>query len=441
MTKIINPNAAGIDISSNLHFVAIPEDRCENPVRNFSGFTRDLHELAQWLVDMKIDTVAMESTGSYWYHLYTILLDYSIDVYLVNAQHVKNVPGRKTDVIDAQWLQQLHSNGYLNACFQPDNQTRQLRTYVRLRKQIVQDMARETQHMQKAMVCMNIKLHDVISDIMGKTGRNILEAIIHGERDPKQLVLLKSSRIHSSNEVMIKSLEGNWREEQLFCLQLAYKRYLELEKHLQSVDEQSDSIVRLLADSNVVPCKIKAAPSHKKQPSFNVAQHLYNAYGVNVTEIYGIKQTVALTVLSETGVDIKEKFPTLGQFLSWLNLVPNNKISGGKILSSKMRKRKNRAGQAFREAANSLWRANNSFGDYLRSKKAKSGTGAAVVATAKRIATSFYVMVTRKVEFDPNVIDKSQIPYLKKKAENLTKTLETINLQLDSYKVCEVFVR
>lgn len=434
MTKIVNLNAAGIDIASNLHFVAVPQDRCENPVRSFKGFTRDLHELAKWLVDMKIDTVAMESTGLYWYHLYTILLDYNIKVYLVNAQHVKNVPGRKTDVIDAQWLQELHSNGYLNACFQPDNLTRQLRTYVRLRKQIVQDMTREIQHMQKAMVCMNIKLHDVISDVMGKTGRRIIEAILQGERDPKQLVLLKSSRIHSSNEVMIKSLEGNWREEQLFCLQVAYKRYVELEAHLQSVEDESERVIRFLADSNVTPRKIKHHPSHKKQPTFNVAQHLYNAFGIDVTAIYGFKQTVALTVFSETGANIKEKFPTLGQFLSWLNLVPNNKISGGKLLSSKMRKRKNRAGQAFREAANSLWRANNPFGTYLRNKKARSGTGSAIVATANKIATCFYVMVTRKIEFNPHVVDRNQLPYLKSKVKTLSKTLEKLNAQLASYQ-------
>jgi len=435
MTKIVNPNAAGIDIASNLHFVAVPQDRCANPVRNFKGFTRDLHALAQWLVEMKIDTVAMESTGLYWYHLYTILLDYNIDVFLVNAQHVKNVPGRKTDVIDAQWLQELHSNGYLNACFQPDNLTRQLRTYVRLRKQIVQDMTKETQHMQKAMVCMNIKLNDVISDIMGKTGRKILEAILHGERNPKQLVLLKSSRVHSSDEVIIKSLEGNWRDDQLFCLQVAYKRYQELEKHLQSVESESEKVIKLLADSNVAPRKIKQGPSHKKQPIFNVAQHLYNTFGIDVTAIYGFKQTAALTVFSETGANIKENFPTLGQFLSWLNLVPNNKISGGKILSSKMRKRKNRAGQAFREAANSLWRAKNPFGDYLRNKKAKSGTGSAVVATAKKIATCFYIMVTRKVEFNPFIVDRNQLPYLKNKVKTLSRTIEKLNIQLASYEI------
>ena len=191
MAKVINLNAAGIDIASNVHYVAVSGDKCKNSVRNFKAFTRDLHKLAKWLVSLNIETVAMESTGSYWYQLYTILLDYGIEVYLVNAYHVKNVPGRKTDVIDAQWLQEPHASGYLKACFQPDNLTRELRTYVRLRKQVIRDMAKETQHMQKAMINMNIKLHDVISDINGKTGTAIVAAIIEGERDPKQLAMFQ----------------------------------------------------------------------------------------------------------------------------------------------------------------------------------------------------------------------------------------------------------
>ena len=430
MAKVINPNAAGIDIASNVHYVAVAEDRCKNPVRNFKGFTKDLHELAQWLLSLGIETVAMESTGSYWFQLYTILLDFGIDVCLVNAYHVKNVPGRKTDVVDAQWLQELHENGYLQACFQPDNLTRELRTYVRMRKQIVRDMARETQRMQKAMVCMNIKLHDVISDINGKTGPAIVNAIINGERDPKRLASLSNKRIKCSQETLIKSLEGNWGNEQLFCLSIARERYLELEKHLLRVDQESAKVIKLLRQEGVEEKKIKPRPSKNKQPAFNVEQHLYNAYGVDVTAIYGFKQTTALTVFSETGGNLKAKFPTVKQFLSWLNLVPNNKISGGKILSSKVPKRKNHAGQAFREAANGLWNAHNPFGDYLRAKKAKSGSGQAIVATAKKIATIFYKMVTEKVEFNPYIIHGNRQTYLQNRMKSLSKTMNRLNMEL-----------
>ena len=435
MAKLVNPNAAGIDIASNVHYVAVAKDRCENPVRNFKGFTRDLHELSKWLKSLGIETVAMESTGSYWFQLYTILLDYDIEVYLVNASHVKHVPGRKSDVNDAQWLQQLHENGYLNPCFQPDNLIRELRTYVRLRKQIIKDMSTETQRMQKAMVCMNIKLHDVINDINGKTGKAIVTAIINGERDAECLASYRDSRIKCSKETLIKSLEGNWRDEQLFCLKMACDKYLELEAHLFNVDKECERVVKLLENDDVEPKKVKTRPNRNKQPKFNVGQYLYNIHGVDVLDIYGVKQTIALTVLSETGANLKDKFPSVKQFLSWLNVVPDNKISGGKVLSSKVKKRKNKAGQAFREAANGLWNARNPFGDYLRSKKAKSGSGSAIVATAKKIATIYYKMVTEKVDFNPYIIDGNRQSYLQRRVRKLEKTIEKLNSQLTDYQL------
>jgi len=430
MAKVINLNAAGIDIASNVHYVAVEENRCKNPVRSFKGFTRDLHKLAKWLVSVGIETVAMESTGVYWFQLYTILLDYGMEVYLVNAAQIKNVPGRKTDIIDAQWIQELHESGYLNACFQPDNLTRELRTYVRLRKQIVKEMATQTQRMQKAMINMNIKLHDVISDIDGQTGRAIVNAIIEGERSPERLATFRNSRIKCSKENLLKSLEGNWRTEQVFCLKMARDRHCELEQHLQKTDQESERVMKLLASNDIEEKKVKSRPSRNKQPKFNVAQHMFNVHGVDVLEIYGFKQTAALTVLSETGSNLKEKFPTVKRFLSWLNVVPNNEISGDKLLKSKVRKRKNKAGQAFREAANGLWNSHTPFGDYLRTKKAKSGSGPAVIATAKKIATIYYKMVTEKVEFDPYIIDGNRQAYLQKRVKSLSKTLETIKSQI-----------
>lgn len=440
MSKIINPNAAGIDIASQIHYVAVPEDRCKESVRNFKAFTRDLHELAKWLKECKVDTVAMESTGVYWYHLYTILLDYNIEVYLVNAYHVKHVPGRKSDVCDARWLQELHSVGYLKPCFQPDNITRELRNYVRQRKILVQDMAKQTQRMQKAMTQMNIKLHDVISDIHGATGTAILTAILAGEKDATVLAGLSDNRIKASKKTLIKSLEGNWRQEQLFNLNIAYQRYMFYEKQLHECDKKCEETVARLADPTIPEKKIKPLRKSKKQPAFHVAKYAYETYGVDVTRIYGFKQTVALTVLSETGPNLKEKFPTLKQFLSWLNVVPDNKISGGKILSSKVKKKKNIAGQAFREAANGLWNAKNPFGDYLRHKKAKSGGGQAVVATAKKIATVFYKMVTEKVEFDPYIQYGNRQNYLETKAKKLENSLKKVNVLIADYPNINKFV-
>jgi len=421
-TKLVNLNAAGIDISSREHVVAVPEDRTKRSVRTFKGFTRDLHQLAKWLQDCKIETIAMESTGVYWYDLYTILLDYGFEVYLVNAYHVKNVPGRKSDVSDARWLQELHTFGLLRGSFQPDNLTRSLRNYVRQRKSIIMQMTRETQRMQKALEQMNIKLNNVIRDLNGKTGTKIITKILEGERDPKILAQYRDWRIKASEEILIKSLEGNWRKEQIFNLKLAYKHYDFLQTQLNQCDIESEEVIKKMSSTLAVKTKKTAKiQKSKNNPDFNVSQYLFQVLGVEVTKIYGIKEITALTIFSETGVDLKEKFPTEKQFLSWLNVVPNNKITGGKVISSRVKRKKNKAGQAFRDAASALWSAQNPIGDYLRRKKAKSGGKQAVVATARKIAAIYYKMVTDKVEFDPSHITKNKEVYLRDKLKQLEK--------------------
>lgn len=429
MSNILNPNAAGIDIASKEHFVAVPQDRCQESVRCFESFTKDLHQIASWLKQCRIETIAMESTGIYWYHLYTVLQDYGFEVFLVNAYHVKNVPGRKSDVSDARWLQQLHCYGLLNGCFQPDNLTRTLRNYVRQRKHIIKQMGRETQRMQKSLEQMNIKLNNVLRDINGKTGRTIIEKILQGERNAEELVKYRESGIKASRETFIKSLEGNWREEQIFNLLQAYDHYHFLQSQLEQCDKKSEEVVIQMADSSIPKKEVPKVRRQKNQPFFEVEQHLYNALGVDVTAIFGVKVITAMTVFSETGSNLKEKFPTPKQFLSWLNVVPDNKISGGKIISSKVKRKKNNAGQAFRDAASSLWRAQNPLGDYLRRKKAKSGTRQAVVATARKIASIYYKMVTDKVEFNSDKLKEKTEKYLKRKVEYLErKNLEINNL-------------
>jgi transposase len=431
MANLLNPNAAGIDISAKEHFVAVPEDRDFQNVRTFKSFTSDLHSLAQWLKHCEITSIAMESTGVYWYHLYTILLEYGFEVYLVNAYHVKNVPGRKSDVSDAQWLQQLHSFGLLKNCFQPDNLTRSLRNFVRQRKSIIQQMSSETLRMQKALEQMNIKLNNVIRDLHGKTGTAIIKAILSGERNPNELVKLRDEKIKASKEVVLKSLEGNWREEQIFNLKLAYDHYLFLEQQLQLCDIEAEKTIALFNDQTVQTRNIdQSRKSQKNQPKFNVAQYLYNSLGVDVTQIYGLKATTGLTIFSETGYNLKENFPTEKQFLSWLNLVPNNKITGGKVISSKVKRKKNRAGQAFREIANTQWRSDNPIGEFLRRKKAKSGGAQAIIATARKIAAIYYKMVTEKVEFNPSVIEKNSKEFLNKQIDKLENKIQNLKSQL-----------
>jgi transposase len=433
MANLVNLNAAGIDIASKEHFVAVPSDRDKQPVQSFGTFTKDLHRLAKWLKECGIETVAMESTGVYWYNLYTVLLDYDFEVFLVNAYHVKNVPGRKSDVSDAQWLQQLHSFGLLNGCFQPDNLIRGLREYVRTRKQLIKSMSRQTQRMQKALELMNIKLNNVIRDLNGKTGRAIIEQILAGERCPEALSKLKDPNVKASHQTIKDSLEGNWREEQLFNLKIAYDQLRFLELQLKQCDVECEKMIKKIENPDAQLKCLQQNRKQKNQPQFNVEQYLYNALGVDVTQIYGVKSTTALTIFSETGTDLKKKFPTEKQFLSWLNLVPDNKISGGKILSSRVKKKKNKAGQAFREAANSLWRAKNPVGEYLRRKKAKSSGGQAIVATARKIASIYYQMVTKGVEFEAEKLKQNATDNLIKKAYYFEKKLNQIN-QLISEK-------
>lgn len=432
-TKLVNLNAAGIDISSKDHVVAVPEDRSKTSVRTFQGFTRDLHQLANWLKDCKVETIAMESTGVYWFDLYTILLDYGFEVYLVNAYHVKNVPGRKSDVSDARWLQELHTFGLLRGSFQPDNLTRSLRNYVRQRKNIIRQMTRETQRMQKALEQMNIKLNNVIRDINGKTGTAIITKILEGEQDPKILVQYRDWRIKASEETLIKSLEGNWREEQLFNLRIAYNHYLFLQDQLNQCDIESEKMMKRMTSKPLSNKKADKVQKSKNNPNFNVSQYLYEALGVEVTKIYGIKEITALTIFSETGISLKEKFPTEKQFLSWLNVVPNNKITGGKVISSKVKRKKNKAGQAFRDAAGALWAAQNPIGDYIRRKKAKSGGKQAVVATARKLAAIYYKMVTEKVEFNPKYITKNKEKYLRNRLIQLQKLKEKTERLLEDY--------
>lgn len=424
--QIVHPNAAGIDVASQMHYVAVPASRDTQPVRKFGSFTKDLHDLARWLKQCEIDTVAMESTGIYWIQLYLILEEYGFEVFLVNAKHIKNVSGRKSDVQDCQWIQQLHSFGLLNASFQPDLNGRELRTYMRHRKNLTESYAMQVQLMQKAMEQMNIKLTIVLSDIAGKSGLTIIEAILRGERNASKLALLADPRVKASQEDIIKSLQGIWREEHLFELRQAYDLYLIFKQKIKECDAQIERALQKQqrSDSSDDMQSKRYAKGNNKF-DFNATAYLKKILGINITEIFGISELSAMQIISETGIDMT-KWATPKHFVSWLNLAPNNRISGGKMLKSKKDRKKSKAGQAFQMAAFTLVRSHNWLGATYRRIALRHGAPVAVKAVARKIAIIFYQMIKNQVEFNPLPIEtynqlfkERKIKYIKNQASML----------------------
>ena len=404
--KVVHPNAAGIDIASQMHYVAVPPDRDETPVRKFGSFTADLHEIAHWLKQCGIDTIAMESTGIYWVQLYLILEEYGFEVFLVNARHIKNVSGRKSDVLDCQWILQLHTYGLLNASFQPESITRELRTYMRQRKNLTEGYSAQIQLMQKAFEQMNIKLHNVIADITGKSGQLIIQTILSGERNADRLAELADKHIKAKKEDLIKSLEGNWRNEHIFELKQAYELYLVFKQKINECDIQIEKVLRTLDNENSGSDfeKKDRKVYSKNRFNFDATNYLKRIIGVDITNIFGVSELIATEIISETGLNMS-KWPTKKHFASWLNLAPNNRISGGKLLKSKKIKKKNKAGQAFLMAAFALQRSDNWLGEFYRRMKAKNGPAIATKATARKLALIFYDMIKDKKEFNPISMD------------------------------------
>jgi transposase len=427
---VINPTAAGIDVSDKEMMVAYPINSEQLEVRAFECYTRDLHEIAKKLKASGVTSIAMESTGVYWVSLFLVLQDYGFEVYLVNAKHVKNVTGRKDDESDAEWIQKLHSCGLLRASFQPDNMTRTLRSLVRHRKNLVQTSSTYLNRMQKALELMNIKLHTVISDIDGKTGTLIIESILAGERNPEILADMRDKRIKASRDEIIKSLEGHWTTEHLFELRQCYKLYC---IHRQMISDCDNEIEKQLIDQiaakneGVIPDipNMKRKPSGKHKISFNLTKYLKEISGIDVTEVMGINELSALTIMSEVGTDLS-RWKTEHYFTSWLGLSPNTKISGGKEISSRIKKKKHHAGQSFRIAANSLYKSQSPLGDHFRRLRAKAGAGKAVVATARKLAIIYYKMIMNKEAFNPNALIEYQQKYKEMKIRQLKKKIALI---------------
>jgi transposase len=418
---VLYENAAGIDISSTEHYVAVNPSKFQPSVRAFGSFTENLLEMVDWLKECNVSTIAMEATGIYWVSLYLALEEAGFEVMLVTAKHVKNVRGKKTDVSDAEWIRQLHSCGLLSASFQPDPFTRKLRSYSRLRKSLIQMAATHVRVMHKAFEQMNVKLQHVIADITGKSGMAIIKAILTGERDPKKLSELCDGRIKASKGDIISSLNGFWKEEHLFELEQSFKLYNDYRARIRECDDKINLHLSKYAGM-AAPSPVVAKPKENNL-NFKPETALYKITGTELSEIFGITSTTAVELISEIGLNMN-KWPTSKHFTAWLNLAPNVKISGGKILSSRIAKKKNHASQVFRMAAFSIQRSKNWLSLFYHRLKAKKGPKKALVATARKIAVIFYKMMKDKVKFDPLPIEKynadfkdSQIRKIKRQAQ------------------------
>lgn len=426
----ININAAGIDIGSEEHWVAVPKDRDKDPIRCFGCFTSDLHAIAKWLKECGIETVAMESTGVYWIPLFQILETQGFDVKLVNARHVKNVPGRKTDVQDCQWLQQLHTFGLLSGSFRPDDSICVLRGYWRHRDNLIRYAAAHIQHMQKALTEMNLQLHKVISDITGVTGMRIIRAILDGERNPVKLAQMRDRRIKSSEETIAKALEGDYRQEHLFALKQSLELYCHYHQQVQACDREIEAYLMQLdpkfdTDSEIKPKKGRS----KNDPSFDLASHLYRLTGVDFTEIDGLNVVTVHTVLSEVGLN-PEAFGTEKRFASWLGLCPENRVTGGKVKDRKTRKVVNRASKAFRLAANSLKNSPSALGGYFRRMRARLGPPKAITATAHKIARIFFHLWKNGGSYRDLGADYYQQKYKERILKNMKRRAKQLGFQI-----------
>lgn len=388
----IHPDAAGIDIGSTFHVVAVPSDRDDRPVRTFRTFSNDLHQLADWLTAVGIRTIAMESTGVYWIPVFELLDARGFEVLLVNARDVKHVPGRKSDVNDAQWLQQLHQHGLLRGSFRPRDSVVRLRAYLRHRERLVEYAAAHIQHMQKALMQMNVQLHHVVSDITGLTGMRIVRAIVAGNHAPEQLAEFRDRRCHASEATIREALIGNYRPEHVFALRQALELYDVHQAKVAECDVEIEAVLRELNEQRVTPDAPLPSVRHAKgqnEPAFDVRSALYTLLGADLSQIHGFGPYTVLRLVAECGDDMT-KWPTAKHFTSWLSLSPGNKISGGRLLSSKTRRSSNRATALLRIAAVNIGKTQTALGAFYRRLAARTGKAKAVTATARKLAILFY---------------------------------------------------
>jgi transposase len=435
---VINPNAAGIDIGVDEIWVSVPEDRTDDPVRRFASHTPDLRALAEWLKACGVRSVAMESTGVYWIPLYEILEACGFEVYLVNARHVKNVAGRKTDELDCQWIRRLHSFGLLNNSFRPAQEMCAVRAYMRHRSELIEHRAAHIQHMQKALHQMNVLLSPTVKDITGVTGMAVLRAIVAGERNPVELARLRQPGCAQPESEFVKALTGNYRDEHVFALKQALALYDAYTEQLQECDrelERKFSALKPVHDDDLPPLDTtdKRNTHTKNAFSYDARDLLYHLLGVDLVAIDGLNEVTVSKIITEIGTDMS-RWKNDKHLCSWLCLAPHKDISGGKVLRSHIAPARNRAGQAFRLAAQSVGRTDTALGVYFRRTRAKHGARYAIVATAHKIARIVYAMLRDRKPYDQVSAEEftqrereRELDRLQKKATKLGFTLTPVS--------------
>jgi len=431
----INPDVAGIDCGASEHYVAVPTDRDEESVRSFPTFTRDLHRLADWLQKCGVRSVAMEATGVYWIPLYELLEKRGFEVLLVNARHVKNVAGRKSDVLDCEWLRELHSVGLLRGSFRPADAIVVLRGYLRHRDTLVAAMSGITQRMQKALVQMNVRLGEVLTDITGKTGMAIMQDIVEGRVNPKQLARRRDGRCKATEEEFVAALTGNYRPEHVFALKQNLDLYAYYASQLAECDEAIEGYLNTLAAQNpeqkepLQPLRKKKSRPRPQEPSFDMREYLYQIHGVDLSQIDGIGPYQALRLTSEIGTDMS-RWPTAHHFTAWLTLAPQNKVSGGRLLSSTTRSSANRAKGMFRMIAMSVVRTDTALGAFYRRLSSRIGKAKAITATARKIAILVYRMLKGEITYQDPGPDAYAQRQRTKALRNLKKRAKSLGFEL-----------
>lgn len=431
--RVCHPDAAGIDIGSNEHWVAVPGDRTDNAVRPFGTFTSDLRKLADWLAECQIRTVAMESTGVYWIPLYELLEERGFEVLLVNAAHARNVPGRKSDVLDCQWLQELHTYGLLRASFRPEGKIAELRTYTRHRQTLIQEAARQIQRMQKSLDQMNVQVHHVLSDLTSKTGMAIVRDIVAGNHDPERLAQHRDPRCRASVDVIVEALRGHYQPQHLFTLEQALSLFDTFREHLAKCDGRIEDLLGTLA--NAAP-ELEASPKPRKsrpvgnQIAIDVRNPLQRLLrGADPMTIVGFGPLTALNLLSETGTDMS-RWPTVKHFVSWLNFSPGTRITGGKRISGRRPPSTNRAALVLRQAASSIGRTQTALGAFYRRIAARRSKPVAIVATARKLACAYYHLLRYGGEYVERGADAAERAYHQRRITHLARQAKQLGFHL-----------
>lgn len=431
--SVVHPDSAGIDIGSREIWTAIRADAEGETVRKFGSFTDDLYLIRDWLIQEKVTTVAMESTGIYWIPLYDILSAAGIHVCLVNPRELKQVPGRKSDLKDCQWLQELHAFGLLRASFRPDDQGVLTRSFVRQRQELVDAAARHTQLIQKALIQMNIRLPEVVTDVTGKTGMLIIRDILKGVRDPSILASHRDRRCKMDEATFGRAMVGTWRHEHLFALKQAVATYDHLNQQICEVEHEIEVCLSKRNDKINGGSPVDSGPQRKHRNAsdfqYDIRDVLERKSGVDLTAIHGVSETTASIVISEVGFDLG-KFQTVGQFTSWIGLSPAHEISGGKVLKNGTKTTSNRVKRALRMAAMAAGRTKSSLGEFFRRIAGRAGKAVAITATARKMAVIMYRMLTTGCSYLPNGLPGQEEKRTARKISGVIKMAESLGLQV-----------